>query len=96
MVAGEHGRVRLPLADSRPHMFLKELSLHLERLREDLARRSEGLPTPGMPDPAKVRDELAAGISHYRVLAGERFARGKTGFRRRLAALGKELEALKP
>ncbi len=96
MVDHIYGRISLPLAESRPHMFLKELSLHVERLREELDRRRQGLPTPGMPDPAKVRDELTAGIQYYRTLAAERFARGHTGFRRRLAALGKELEALKP
>ncbi|MCP4574592.1 MAG: hypothetical protein GY838_19760 [bacterium] len=96
MVDHIYGRIQLPLADSRPHMFLKELSLHVDRLSEELARKRAGLPTPGMPDPAKVRDELAAGIAHYRTLAAERFEQGKTGFRRRLAALGKELEGLKP
>jgi hypothetical protein len=96
MVDHIYGRIGLPLAANRPHMFLKELSLHVDKLREELDRRRRGLPTPGMPDPAKVRAELLVGINHYRELAAREFSRRRTGFRRRLEALGKDLEALLP
>ena len=92
----QHGRIRLPLAENRPHMFLKELSLHLERLRKELDLRRLGLPSKDMPDPGKVRDELLSGIRYYRELAGKAFNEQKTGFRRRLEALGDDLEKLLP
>jgi len=95
MVDHIYGRIRLPLATNRPHMFLKELSLHLDQLREELDRRKRGLPTPGSVDPSRVKDELA-GIRHYQELATREFSRRRTGFRQKLESLGKDLESLLP
>jgi hypothetical protein len=91
-----YGRIRLPLAANRPHMFLKELSLHLEQLREELGRRSRGLTTPGSVDPSRAKEELLAGIRYYRELAAKEFSRQRTGFLQRLEALGQDLEAMCP
>ena len=96
MVDHIYGRIRLPLASNRPHMFLKELSLHLEQLKKEVDRRKRGLPTPGSVDPARVKDELLAGIQHYRNLAAHEFSRRRTGFRQRLEALGKDLDRMLP
>ncbi len=96
MVDHIYGRIRLPLASNRPHMFLKELSLHLEQLKKEVDRRKRGLPTPGSVDPARVKDELVAGIRHYQKLASQEFSRRRTGFRQRLDALGKDLDRLLP
>jgi hypothetical protein len=96
MVDHIYGRMRLPLAANRPHMFLKELSLHLEQLREELGRRRRGLKTPGVVDLSRVKEELLAGIRHYRKLAAKEFSRRRTGFRQRLDALGRDLETMLP
>lgn len=96
MVDHIYGRIRLPLAENRPHMFLKELSLHLERLRKELDRRRLGLPSTEISDPGKVREELLSGIRYYRELAGKVFNEQKTGFRQRLEALVEDLEKLRP
>ncbi|RKZ11428.1 hypothetical protein DRQ50_13620 [bacterium] len=96
MVDHIYGRIRLPLAENRPHMFLNELSLHVERLRTELDRRRDGLPTTGMPNPGKVRDELMTGIQHYRKLAATAFNNGKASFQQRLESLGNDLEKLRP
>ena len=96
MVDHIYGRVRLPIAANRPHMFLKELSLHLDQLREEVARRKNGLEMPSAPDLSRVMEELIAGIRHYRDLAAREFDRREMEFRRRLDALSVELEMMFP
>jgi len=96
MVDHIYGRMRLPLAANRPHMFLKELSLHLDQLREELGRRARGLTTPGMVDPSRAKEELLAGITYYRELAAKEFSRRRTEFTQRLEALSRDLEAMFP
>ncbi|MBK7703235.1 MAG: hypothetical protein IPI34_10270 [bacterium] len=70
MIDHIYGRDRLPLAEPRPHMLLKELSLHLERLREAASDRQD----QGAEAAAKVRENLQAGIEHYRELAAQALA----------------------
>ena len=96
MVDHIYGRIRLPLAANRPHMFLKELSLHLDQLREELGRRSRGLTTAGVVDPSRAKEELLAGITYYRELAAKEFSRRRTEFTQRLEALSRDLEAMFP
>jgi hypothetical protein len=96
MVDHIYGRMRLPLAANRPHMFLKELSLHLEQVREELDRRRRGLKSLGVVDVSRVKEELLAGIVHYRELAAKEFSRRQTGFRQQLEALGRDLETALP
>jgi hypothetical protein len=96
MVDHIYGRMRLPLATNRPHMFLKELSLHLDQLREELSRRSRGLTSPGAADPSRIKEELLAGIKYYQELAAKEFSRRRTEFTQRLEALGQDLEEMCP
>jgi hypothetical protein len=96
MVDHLYGRIRLPLAANRPHMFLKELSLHLEQLSEELGRRSRGLTTAGVVDPLRAKEELLAGVRYYRELAAREFSRQRTGFQQRLEALVRDLEVMFP
>jgi len=96
MVDHIYGRLRLPLADNRPHMFLKELSLHLERVREDLEQRRRGLQLPTSLDTGKVSENLRAGIRHYRDLASRLVAGQRREFGRKLENLRDELDTLLP
>ncbi|MFO7609605.1 MAG: hypothetical protein R6X35_10490 [Candidatus Krumholzibacteriia bacterium] len=93
MVDHIYGRATLPLAAGRPHMLLKELSLHLDRLRGELERRRRGLAEDGSR-PAEIRANLAAGIVHYRELA-EQLVRGqREEFTARLEKLRADLDAI--
>ena len=70
MVDHIYGRASLPLGAERPHMFLKELSLHLDRLKQDLERRRAGLTDIKQKSLEEIRTNLMTGIRQYRDLAG--------------------------
>ncbi|MBK6899297.1 MAG: hypothetical protein IPH09_08525 [bacterium] len=91
MIDHIYGRDRLPLAEPRPHMLLKELSLHLERLREAASDRQD----QGAEAAMRVRENLLAGIEHYRDLAAQALAGARASFLERLESLQSELTAHK-
>lgn len=91
MIDHIYGRDRLPLAEPRPHMLLKELSLHLERLREAASDRQD----QGAEAAMRVRENLLAGIEHYRELAAQALAGARASFLERLESLQSELTAHK-
>ena len=95
MVDHIYGRVRLPLAEGRPHMLLKELALHVDRLRGELERRGRGL-APDALKPAQVRENLAAGIAHYRELASQLMRDQRDEFATRLEKLRSDLDSVLP
>ena len=94
MVDHIYGRISLPLADSRPHMFLKELSLHLDGMKTEMARRKNEM---GMCDCStdKVRENLLSGIRHYRDLTSRLVADQKDEFSTRLETLRNELDRIR-
>lgn len=95
MVDHIYGRVRLPLAEGRPHVLLKELSLHVDRLRGELERRRRGLAADGSR-PAEIRANLVAGIAYYRGLAGQLVREQRDEFTARLEKLRADLDAILP
>ncbi len=96
MVDHIYGRVRLPLAEGRPHMFLKELSLHLDELRADFGRRRNEILVAATDSARETRDNLLLGIENYRQLASRMAGEQWDEFLSRLDALGEELNALFP
>ena len=97
MVDHIYGRASLPLRPERPHMLLKELSLHLEGLRRDIASQAEE-PTERMAKAiAECRDNLQRGVQHYRELAGQFVAPYREAFVNQLESLQGELaEMVRP
>ncbi len=95
MVDHIYGRARVPLAAGRPHMLLKELTLHVDRLKENLERRRKGLSTEAV-NPAAIRANLAEGIAHYRELAARLVEDQRSEFSARLEQLRADLDALLP
>ncbi len=94
MVDHIYGRVKLPLNFARPHMFLKELSLHLDGLRKELDRRQRGLTACNCKQSDEIQENLLSGIRHYRDLASRLVAGSRTDFLSRLDRLKGELEKL--
>jgi hypothetical protein len=90
MVDHIYGRMRLPLDAARPHVFLKELSLSLDALKIEVARRRSEFCSCNC-DTDKVKENLLAGIRYYRGLASRLVADQKDEFARRLEALQGEL-----
>ena len=92
MVDHIYGRSGLPVAPSRPHMLLKELSLHLDGLRKELDKRRQGLvQSCGACD---VRENLRVGVTHYQELASKALGERRESFVQALAGLQSELEQL--
>jgi hypothetical protein len=92
MVDHIYGRIRLPLAENRPHMLLLELSLHIERLRESAARHRRGLMAATADSAAEIQSNLKAGIDYYREQASRFISIQKPDFLRSLENLRLELE----
>ncbi len=90
MVDHIYGRVRLPLDQSRPHMLIKEFSLHVDRLREDLARRRDDL-----KDVETVKRNLSEGVRYYRARLLDALSEKREEFSDRLDALTRELDRLR-
>ncbi len=94
MVAHIYGRRRLPLAANRPHMFLKEMGLHVRRMREEVERRRAGLPSLSDLSLEECRRNLSAAAAHYRERAGEVAGDQRDLFLEQLEALVQEFQAL--
>ena len=96
MVDHVYGRAALPLAPGRPHMFLKELSLHVERARAAAGNRRQELICAAGRGAAETKQNLLEGIRHYREVAAEVVAERREEFLAGLESLREELERLLP
>jgi hypothetical protein len=92
MVDHIYGRASLPLSTERPHMLLKELSLHLDRLKKDVDRRRQGLADIKKRSLEEIRTNLITGIRQYRELAGQMAAGTREAFVSRLETLRGDLD----
>jgi hypothetical protein len=93
MVDHIYGRLQLPFKTERPHMFLKELALHLDGLKKEAARRGLDLASCNC-DTDKVRDNLLKGIQHYRDTASRLVSESQEAFTQRLENLKVELDQI--
>ncbi len=94
MIDHIYGRAKMALDGGRPHMFLKELSLHIDRLRTDLDQQTDQ-PTERMAKAmAECRDNLQQGIVQYRALAGRLGQDSRRSFLAGLDQLQQELSNL--
>ncbi|HPF36606.1 MAG TPA: hypothetical protein PLH84_14365 [Candidatus Krumholzibacteria bacterium] len=99
MIDHIYGRARLPLDSERPHMFIKELSLHVQRLREEMADRRQELSDKGQAaadSVAETRDNLMLGVRYYRERLGELAGEQRDRFAGQLESLREEIERLLP
>ncbi|MGD9547101.1 MAG: hypothetical protein AB7V45_06055 [Candidatus Krumholzibacteriia bacterium] len=94
MVDHIYGRIQLPVLPTRPHMFLKELSLHLDRLKQASADRRDELMAAAARSSSEIKDNLLQGIKYYRELGGRLAAEKKDAFLARLEELKGDLEKL--
>ncbi len=94
MVDHIYGRISLPFKLERPHMFLKELSLHLDGLRKEAERRGLQLGSCNC-DTEQIKENLLNGIRHYRGLAGRLVSDQRDSFAQRLESLCKELDRIR-
>jgi hypothetical protein len=95
MVDHIYGRASLPLNSERPHMFLKEISLHLDRLKKDLDRRRQGLSEVKNMSLEEIRTNLQQGIRQYTDLATQMASDSKQAFLAKLNRLRQDLDQIK-
>lgn len=95
MVDHIYGRARLPLNTERPHMFLKELSLHVERLQTEVERCRQGLAEAKPKSTQVILDNLTGGIGYYKALAGKLVSGQREEFLSRLEKLRGEVDQIR-
>jgi hypothetical protein len=94
MLGHIYGRISLLTRPDRPHMFVREIELYVEYLRNQLEKHRLGLASvlPGFFRESK--ENLLAGIEYYRQLADRLAAPARGAFLDNLAAQRQALNAL--
>jgi len=72
MVGHIYGRTSLLANPARPHIFLRELAINIDYLREEIGKYRLGITCYTLDHFLEFRDNLLDGVNHYRRLA-ERF-----------------------
>lgn len=94
MVGHIYGRISLITNPRRPHMFLRELAIYIEYLRGELKTFRLGLSSNTAGYFRELKENLLAGIEHYRRFAEQFIAAGKTKFLAELQSLQEQLNAI--
>lgn len=92
MVGHIYGRIDLLTDPDRPHMFLNELRLYVDYLRDDLAKKAAAMSAAEEKRVAEFRRNIQAGIEYYRSLVPRLRAKTEQCRDAMLGQLG-ELEA---
>ena len=93
MVGHIYGRGSLLTNPDRPHMFLRELALYIDYLRDSLSKRELGLSACTPEYFREFKENLLGGIDYYRRLAGELAGEARTSFLDELESLREKLDA---
>lgn len=94
MVAHIYGRLSLMTNKERPHMFIKELMLYIDHLREETKNFSLKLSFRTPAYFSKFKKNLLAGIEYYHRLAGQFIEEQRKQFLADLKVLQDEIERL--
>ena len=96
MLGHIYGRISLLTSSDRPHMFIRELALYVDYLRDEISWFASGL-LPRTPEYfTEFRENLLKGIDYYRQLAGELAGQTRTQFLEGLEAIREAVEPLLP
>jgi hypothetical protein len=96
MISHIYGRISLFINSNRPHMFIKELQLYIEHLKQEKEESSDGLLDRTTKYFNEFKQNLVKGIDYYRDLADEFGQTQKEKFLDDLDKLYKEIESLFP
>lgn len=75
MIGHIYGRISLLTKPHRPHMFIRELALYVDFLRQDLKKYRLGFSSNTLKYFSKFKKNLLGGIDYYRLFA-DRLAEG--------------------
>ena len=94
MVSHIYGRAPLPMNPDRPHMFIREIALYADYLRDETEWYSSGL----LSRPANYFDEfkenLLSGIEYYRGFAQQLDEQQRQRFLDELSVLHEAIESI--
>lgn len=96
MVSHIYGRISLLSDSNRPHMFIKELSLYVERFKDEIHKVSEGLLDKTTRNFDDFKSNLISAIEYYKNLAEQFSKEQKEKFLSDLDTLYTELEKILP
>ena len=94
MVNHIYGRLSLLTRHDRPHMFVRELSLYVDHLREEIEDYSLGLSSRVPKYFREFTDNLLSGIEYYRSRAEQFIGEKRNGFLDDLGSLRESLERM--
>jgi hypothetical protein len=94
MVSHIYGRLSLMTNKERPHMFIKELMLYIDHLREETKNFSLKLSFRTPAYFSKFKKNLLAGVEYYHRLAGQFIEEQRKQFLADLKVLQDEIERL--
>jgi hypothetical protein len=96
MVGHIYGRISLLSGADRPHMFLRELALYVDYLRNELAKQKIGITSNPPGYFREFVENLLSGVDYYRRLANRLAGANPTRFLAQLEALQREVQSLLP
>ncbi|MCP4634591.1 MAG: hypothetical protein GY855_16810 [candidate division Zixibacteria bacterium] len=92
MVNHIYGRISLITRSDRQHMFIKELSLYIDHLREEYEKFSLNLTNYTPKYLIEFKENLLSGIEYYRCLGEKHFAEKQKSFLNDLRILRESIE----
>jgi hypothetical protein len=96
MVSHIYGRTPLPMTPGRPSMFIREISLCVDYLRDEIAWCSSGLLSRPTNYFDEFKENLLGGIEYYRGIAQQFDEQQRQRFLDDLGALHEALESIMP
>ena len=94
MVDHIYGKISLLTNNNRPHMFIKELSLYLENLHDEIKKNTQESFTNAQKKLQNIKNNLCEGIAYYRDLAKTLAEKQRNKFMVNLEELSQKLEAM--
>jgi hypothetical protein len=94
MVSHIYGRVSLLANPDRPHMFIRELAIYVDHLRQELEKCSLELSTRAPKYFREFKENLFSGIEYYRSRAEQFIEEKRDRFLDDLQRLGEALEPI--
>lgn len=86
MVDHIYGRKELPQKPDRPHMFVRELELYVDYIKEEIGNTFNPVPRD-LKGWTSFCDNLLDGVSHYRKLLDEKLIKRRDAFEHGLAKM---------
>jgi hypothetical protein len=96
MVGHIYGRISLLNGFDRPHMFVRELAIYVDYLRNELAKQKVGLVSNPATYFREFVENLLGGVDYYRRLANRLAGAGQDRFLAQLDVLQREVQSLLP